>query len=1269
MKNLFALPFFNSTARRLITTGAVLVLAMMLASVVAADVPGRAAVRGTVPNPGTQQQELGNITFPAPYNVFEFVVTCAGCHGGSIDHSAGHFANWAGTSMASSARDPIFRANQIGVNETILALTGKDGAGNMCMRCHSPNGWYSGRFDPTLGGDPRGTTMIHSILLSTDDEGIMCEVCHRAIGNVVMKDPALLAADPNYANDPVWSMMAGLDDWPHTGIPFVDQFGDQSIAPGNPYGDTSLQLGDGMTYVGKYSGIVDIYASDIPLTEDPNNPGQYVQGGNYTGQTYGVYPQGWVDAQGNDVSGQPVVAADGSLPISFEAPVGPPTNPNGTYNYMSQSISLEHPTAGDRKNGLNPSSVPDANKFITSSEMCGSCHELTVPVLNHGMPEQRTYTEWKYSSFGENNVRCQDCHMPAMKQEYADNAAVSVNADPLLSGWFPYAKDRNAQGGTSFHKFAGANRDLPMMMKELYPEVDLEVLGAPTGNDPRIFPGMLSNRDSMWDRAQRNTEISLLESVSLQIVSGPTYDANTGKWNVQVKLVNNTGHRLPSGYPDGRRLFLTLNVKDANGAVVYESGYYDQEAATLYTDSSKTSFARATENMIDSGSNAVMVYERVTGTCDATSCNESPSLLNNKILFDNRIPPLGFDYAAYREAGVKFINYDAAKLPYEDIDRYASGQNYDTITYSFDAPADAVLSVRAEALWQTHTREFMEHLKTQDNSNVRPEGPPSIYEPNYPLVPNYLSDQINLNGMTDLDGNPLKDNWGGVAYGSWLLTGKGAPYLVAMDDSAVAAAPDAPLAPTVTMLEPFTAQIDWQPVPGAEGYLVWIRYGVNENTASWDKLAIVYDGTQLVNTAMSVGKTYAVKVEAFNSKGTSASPVTIFTTPIDLPLPAENLQVTSSTFNTITMSWIDAADNETGFIIERQDVPVIGAFYQVADIASPSAGFATGGVNFTDNTAQPGNCYNYRVFAYNASGRSTENVNGPVQGCTIGAPIGPITLTAVAATSNQVNLNWSGATGTIAGYRIERSTNGGATYPVVFNVANAAAASYSDNTVAPNTTYTYRVFAYNVAGNSPASNTATVKTPLPTPASPSNLVVTAPASFPPAFVTLTWTDNASNETGFIIERALEGGTFSVVATINTANITTFRDSTVAPKMTYVYRVIAKNSFGNSLPSAEVSVVTPGEIPQPPTQLRVRSVTKDQITLVWSDGSGNETGFYVERSLDGVTWVRIARLRANVTTFQDSRLRSNTTYWYRVQSFNTDGVSGWAGPVTAKTRAR
>ena len=79
----------------------------------------------------------------------------------------------------------------------------------------------------------------------------------------------------------------------------------------------------------------------------------------------------------------------------------------------------------------------------------------------------------------------------------------------------------------------------------------------------------------------------------------------------------------------------------------------------------------------------------------------------------------------------------------------------------------------------------------------------------------------------------------------------------------------------------------------------------------------------------------------------------------------------------------------------------------------------------------------------------------------------------------------------------------------------ANVSSYSDTTVAPNTTYFYRVSSSNANGASLPSNTASVTTPNVPPAAPTGLTATpsTPAPTPPT-VTLGWTDNANNENGF-----------------------------------------------------------------------------------------------------------------------------------------------------------
>jgi len=478
----------------------VIVLALALTMLVGitsvyADIPGGrvsmlnddGTVRAAMPNPGTQEQDLGNITFPAPYNVFEFVVTCMACHGGTVDQNVSHGTNWAGSNMASSARDPIFRANAQIVNSQVKAMTGDDGASNLCFRCHSPNGWYSGRFNPQLAGEPDGSTIMHSPLLSTDDEGIMCEFCHRSMGNVRMNE---VAGQPS--NDAAFDTMSlanGAYDWPHTGGAYP-----QGPADGNPMGDNTMQLNDGMTYNGPRPGSVEVTYSDEPI---PGTP--------YTGQTYAVYPTGWNGPVVQTPIGEPIsingrqVAynPDGSTSTHFEEPADVPRVPGTNQkDYMAQAISIEHPTYG--------------NGFIESAEFCGTCHDLSVPVAElNGMPEQRTYTEWLYSEYGDGDgtqdITCQQCHMPKLKHEYADNATATINPDPILAGWFPYSKDRGPEGGIRTHKFTGSNRDLPDMMSLLYPEVDLAVIGAETGRDVRIFPGMSSDRSTMWNRTKEGS--------------------------------------------------------------------------------------------------------------------------------------------------------------------------------------------------------------------------------------------------------------------------------------------------------------------------------------------------------------------------------------------------------------------------------------------------------------------------------------------------------------------------------------------------------------------------------------------------------------------------------------------------------------------------------------------------------------------------------------------------------------------------------------------
>ncbi len=81
----------------------------------------------------------------------------------------------------------------------------------------------------------------------------------------------------------------------------------------------------------------------------------------------------------------------------------------------------------------------------------------------------------------------------------------------------------------------------------------------------------------------------------------------------------------------------------------------------------------------------------------------------------------------------------------------------------------------------------------------------------------------------------------------------------------------------------------------------------------------------------------------------------------------------------------------------------------------------------------------------------------------------------------------------------------------------------------------------------------------------------------------------------------------------------------------------------------------------PWQLRAA-----QFTLTWTDNSTNELGFRIERSTDGVTFMGLAEVGTNVTSYVDAGLPNSTQYWYRLYAWNAAGNSGYSNVATGTT---
>jgi hypothetical protein len=186
--------------------------------------------------------------------------------------------------------------------------------------------------------------------------------------------------------------------------------------------------------------------------------------------------------------------------------------------------------------------------------------------------------------------------------------------------------------------------------------------------------------------------------------------------------------------------------------------------------------------------------------------------------------------------------------------------------------------------------------------------------------------------------------------------------------------------------------------------------------------------------------------------------------------------------------------------------------------------------------------------------------------------------------------------------------------------------------------------------------------PVPPPAAPSGLSATDSSTQ----ISLAWTDQSSNETSFRIERSVDGGAYTVLASV-VANTSSFVDAAVTTGSTYSYVVFAVNPAGDSAASNVATATVPSGPPAAPSSLSGVAVSRTQINLSWTDNSTNETGFVVQRSTNGFTWTQVGNLGANATSFSSTGLRRNTLYYYRVRSFNASGSSAFTPTIAVRTR--
>jgi hypothetical protein len=285
------------------------------------------------------------------------------------------------------------------------------------------------------------------------------------------------------------------------------------------------------------------------------------------------------------------------------------------------------------------------------------------------------------------------------------------------------------------------------------------------------------------------------------------------------------------------------------------------------------------------------------------------------------------------------------------------------------------------------------------------------------------------------------------------------------------------------------------------------------------------------------------RVFALNSFGDSG-PSNIDCTA--MPAPPTDLAATVLGDGTVVLTWADKSGIEEGYQLLRGTGSGEGLTV-VATLPADATTYRDAGL--------PDNSYGYMVQASKDGGTSVPSNFVAVVVATR-APDAPANVEAVPASSSVVNVGWIDVAVNEEGSRVERSTNGGASWAAAGTTGSFPSLGRFAEEAPTEQEVCYRVIAFNRIGDSPASNMDCTAPP----AAPTGFTATAVAF---DVIDFSWTDNSGVEDGYQILIDYGYGYWETLASVG-GNITSFRLEGFQPCCGYeAFYVTATKDGGTS----------------------------------------------------------------------------------------------------------
>ena len=153
---------------------------------------------------------------------------------------------------------------------------------------------------------------------------------------------------------------------------------------------------------------------------------------------------------------------------------------------------------------------------------------------------------------------------------------------------------------------------------------------------------------------------------------------------------------------------------------------------------------------------------------------------------------------------------------------------------------------------------------------------------------------------------------------------------------------------------------------------------------------------------------------------------------------------------------------------------------------------------------------------------------------------------------------------------------------------------------------------------------------------------------------------SSDADGSIVSHAWNFGDGATASGVTTSH-------SYATAGSYVARLTVTDNLG-AMNSITTTIQVTANLPGAPSNLTATAISRSQINLNWSDNSGSETGFKIERCTGAAcsNFAQIATVGANVKNYSNTGLKRNTSYRYRVRAYNSFGNSAYSNIASAKT---